>query len=148
MEQVTTEDNTSDAGSETILLQQESKTISQPEEDVATISTTTQGQPPPSHQQQPPQQQQLLLPMSDFRVPPELQIPLIVLVCKNTMYFFFQWKTKCTWLKTKPAFSLSHTFLLDRHHFLYFADCIDRFSSHTWTFIRIGTKNKAKSKTQ
>ena len=72
MEQVTIDEQNSIpiTGIETII-QQESSTGNESENDAGRI---------PATQVQQQQSQQSFFPMSDFRVPPELQIPLIVLV--------------------------------------------------------------------
>ena len=73
MEQVTIDEQNSipNTGIETII-QQESSTGNESENDAGRI--------PATQVQQQQQSQQSFFPMSDFIVPPELQIPLIVLV--------------------------------------------------------------------
>ena len=75
MEQATIDDSNTGSyiGIDTII-QQETSTSYQP---IDSVLTTTQEQ----------QSQPSIMPMSDFRVPPELQIPLIVLVRSNNLTF-------------------------------------------------------------
>lgn len=73
MEQVTIDEQNSIpfTGIETIIEQEDSSTGNESENDAGRI---------PATQVQQQQSQQSFFPMNDYRVPPELQIPLIVLV--------------------------------------------------------------------
>ena len=101
MPEETIDDNNSyTAGIEPIVIQGKS-------EDDATFITTTQEQLPP-----PPQHQSvLLLPMSDYyNVPPELQIPLIVLV--RWTHFLPVWCLTETFDVTFAVFLQKHSLYL------------------------------------
>jgi hypothetical protein len=128
MEQATIDDSSSYIGIDTII---EHETNSNQAEDHNVIITTTQEQ----------QTQQSFLPMSDFRVPPELQIPLIVLVRLNHLL---------------PVLISRYSVIFNSHFFgrvdllisnLYpcVIDCTNRFLSYTRFIVSLGTKKETES---
>ena len=102
----TIDDNNSyTAGIEPIVIQGKS-------EGDATFITTTQEQlPPPQHQSV------LVFPMSDYSVPPELQIPLIVLVRWN--HFLSVWCLAETFNVTFAVFLHVYIYIYITVYLLY-----------------------------